>query len=170
MYKEIFAILLAASTLIGCTSAGEQAGSVGSRSSGPGAGNVGGLTTTGGPLDRGAGVTLAGAGVADRVLFAYDRWDLDAPAQQILRQQADWLRLHPGVAVTVEGHADERGTREYNLALGDRRAATVRSYLVAAGVPADRIRTVSYGKERPAVVGSNESSWSQNRRAVTVAE
>jgi peptidoglycan-associated lipoprotein len=158
MYKEIFAILIAASTLIGCTSAGEQAGSVESRSGSPGAGNVGGLTT-GGPLDRGAGAT-----------FACDRWDLDAPAQQILRQQADWLRLHPGVAVTIEGHADERGTREYNLALGDRRATTVRSYLVAAGIPADRVHTMSYGKERPAVVGSNESSWLQNRRAVTVAE
>jgi peptidoglycan-associated lipoprotein len=131
------------------------------------------IGTVAGPLsERGGGfssaATLAGAGINDRVFFAYDRWDLDAAAQQALRQQAEWLRAHPGALATIEGHADERGTREYNLALGDRRAATVRSYLIAAGVPADRLRTVSYGKERPAAVGSSETFWAQNRRAVTV--
>ncbi len=106
--------------------------------------------------------------VGDRVFFDTDRSDLSGAARGTLDRQAAWLQQYANVAVTVEGHADERGTREYNLALGERRATSVRNYLVSLGIPASRITTVSYGKERPAVVGSNPQAWSQNRRGVTV--
>lgn len=106
--------------------------------------------------------------VGDRVFFGFDKSDLSTEAQATLDRQATWLKKYPSAKVTVEGHCDERGTREYNLALGERRATAAKNYLVAAGIPAARISTVSYGKERPAVVGSNEAAWAQNRRAVTV--
>ncbi|MCS5595895.1 MAG: peptidoglycan-associated lipoprotein Pal [Alphaproteobacteria bacterium] len=108
--------------------------------------------------------------IGDRVFFGYDRYDLNAEAQATLGMQADWLNRHPNITVTIEGHADERGTREYNLALGERRANSVRRYLMALGVDANRINVISYGKERPAVLGSNPSSWAQNRRGVTVVD
>ena len=106
--------------------------------------------------------------IGDRVLFGFDRADLSPQARQTLEAQAQWLQQYPNVTVQIEGHADERGTRAYNLALGERRAAAVRSYLVALGIPGNRITTISYGKERPAVLGSNEDAWRQNRRGVTV--
>ena len=102
----------------------------------------------------------------DRVFFAFDSSELSADARESLRKGADWLRANDGVAITIEGHCDERGTREYNLALGERRANAVRNYLIALGVSGSRLNTISYGKERPAVLGSTESSWSKNRRAV----
>lgn len=105
--------------------------------------------------------------VGDRVFFGYDRVDVAPEAKQTLDLQAEWLKRYPNVTVTIEGHADERGTREYNLALGDRRANGVRSYLISQGIDASRIQTISYGKERPAVFGSDDQSWAQNRRAVT---
>jgi peptidoglycan-associated lipoprotein len=105
--------------------------------------------------------------VGDRVFFGYDRTDLTPEAKQTLNLQAEWLKRYPNVTITAEGHADERGTREYNIALGDRRANTVRSYLLSQGVDASRIQTISYGKERPAVFGSDDQSWAQNRRSVT---
>ena len=108
------------------------------------------------------------ATAGDRVFFAFDRSDITPESQQILTRQADWLRRYPNVTVTIEGHCDERGTREYNLALGERRAQAVKNVLVASGIPASRISTISYGKERPAVVGSTEDAYAQNRRAVTV--
>jgi len=108
------------------------------------------------------------ASAGDRVFFAFDRADISPEARQILVRQADWLRRYPNVTVTIEGHCDERGTREYNLALGERRAQAAKNVLVASGIPASRISTISYGKERPAVVGSSEESYAQNRRAVTV--
>lgn len=101
------------------------------------------------------------------VYFGYDRYDLTSDGRSNLQSQASWLQDHPTVKITVEGHCDERGTREYNLALGDRRANSVKNYLVALGVDPSRIHTVSYGKERPAVTGSGESSWSKNRRSYT---
>jgi peptidoglycan-associated lipoprotein len=106
--------------------------------------------------------------VGDRVFFGFDKSDLSKEAQATLDRQATWLKKYATAKVTLEGHADERGTREYNLALGERRATAAKNYLVAAGIPAARITTISYGKERPAVVGSNEAAWAQNRRAVTV--
>jgi peptidoglycan-associated lipoprotein len=105
--------------------------------------------------------------VGDRVFFGYDRVDLTPEARQTLAMQAEWLKKYPNVSITIEGHADERGTREYNLALGDRRANTIRSTLVSLGVDGSRIQTISYGKERPAVFGSDDQSWAQNRRGVT---
>jgi peptidoglycan-associated lipoprotein len=105
---------------------------------------------------------------ADRVFFAFDSYSLDAEARSVLDAQAAWLMRYPNVNVTIEGHADERGTREYNLGLGDRRANAVRTYLESRGIAARRMQTLSWGKERPAVAGSNEAAWAQNRRAVTV--
>jgi peptidoglycan-associated lipoprotein len=106
--------------------------------------------------------------VGDRVQFALDRYDLAPEAEATLQQQAALLQQHPGVGVTIEGHADERGTREYNLALGERRAASVRNYLIALGVPAERISVMSFGKERPECAEAAEPCWAQNRRGVTV--
>jgi len=108
------------------------------------------------------------ATAGDRVFFAYDSAELSAMARQSLRAQADWMKKYSDTNVTVEGHCDERGTREYNLALGERRATAAKNYLVALGVDASRLKTISYGKERPAVLGSGESSWSLNRRSVLV--
>jgi|JI91814CRNA_FD_contig_31_3390558_length_589_multi_6_in_0_out_0_1 peptidoglycan-associated lipoprotein len=106
--------------------------------------------------------------VGDRVFFALDSSSLNSEGQATLERQATWLNQHADINVVVEGHADERGTREYNLALGERRANAAKNVLVAAGVNASRITVISYGKERPAVLGADEGAWAQNRRAVTV--
>lgn len=107
--------------------------------------------------------------VGDRVFFEYDSSAITDEAKQTLELQAAWLQKNPTVGLSVEGHCDERGTREYNIALGERRANAAKKVLVSLGVASNRITTISYGKERPAVVGSDESAWSQNRRAVSVA-
>ncbi|MES2906153.1 MAG: peptidoglycan-associated lipoprotein Pal [Pseudomonadota bacterium] len=106
--------------------------------------------------------------VGDRVFFQEDQSTLTSEAQATLEKQAAWLRQYPQYSFTVEGHADERGTREYNLALGARRSATVRDFFAARGIPQNRLKTISYGKERPVAVCENDSCWNQNRRAVTV--
>jgi peptidoglycan-associated lipoprotein len=106
--------------------------------------------------------------MADRVLFATDSHTIDDEARRILDSQSAWLQRNPAVRVTIEGHADERGTREYNLALGDRRANSAKNYLAARGIAASRMTTISWGKERPVAEGSDESAWAQNRRAVTI--
>ena len=106
--------------------------------------------------------------VGDRVLFDLDKAVLTASGQRTLERQAAWLSQYPGVSILVEGHCDERGTREYNLALGDRRATSAKNYLVQLGVNPNRIETLSYGKERPEAIGQNEAAWSQNRRGVSV--
>lgn len=106
--------------------------------------------------------------VGDRVFFDSDQTDLSQTAQATLDKQARWLNQYGRYAFTVEGHADERGTREYNFALGARRAESVKNYLIAKGIAASRIRTISYGKERPVATCNDISCWSQNRRAVTV--
>jgi peptidoglycan-associated lipoprotein len=103
------------------------------------------------------------------VHFELDRYDLSPEAEATLQKQAALLQLYPQVVITIEGHADERGTREYNLALGERRATAVRNYLAALGVSPDRVSVISYGKERPACPEASEGCWSQNRRGVTVA-
>jgi len=105
---------------------------------------------------------------SDTVYFDTDRFDIDGEDRVILQSQAEWLRQYPNVRLTVEGHADERGTRDYNIALGERRANAAKNYLATLGVDPSRISVVSYGKERPVALGSNESAWAQNRRAVTV--
>lgn len=125
-------------------------------------------------LGGGAGAATPGStqdftvNVGDRIFFDTDSSVIRADAQQTLSRQAQWLGQYSSYAITIEGHADERGTREYNLALGARRAAATRDFLAARGVPANRIRTISYGKERPVAVCDDISCWSQNRRAVTV--
>ena len=106
--------------------------------------------------------------MADRVLFETDSYSLDAEDRSILDSQVAWLLANPNVRVTIEGHADERGTREYNLGLGDRRANAAKNYLASRGVPESRMQVISWGKERPVALGSDESAWAQNRRAVTV--
>lgn len=105
---------------------------------------------------------------SDRILFDTDKYDVDADDMPILQSQAAWLQQNPAVRVTIEGHADERGTRDYNIALGERRANSAKNYLASLGIDSGRITTVSYGKERPAALGSDEGAWAQNRRAVTV--
>jgi peptidoglycan-associated lipoprotein len=104
----------------------------------------------------------------DRVLFDTDQYELNDVAQAVLQKQAAWLQAHPAVVASIEGNADERGTREYNLALGDRRANSIRNYLVALGVDGGRLTAISYGKERPECEGSSEACWAQNRRGMTV--
>jgi peptidoglycan-associated lipoprotein len=110
---------------------------------------------------------IAKAG-SDTVYFGTDEFALDGPAQATLAAQARWLLANPNVRASIEGHADERGTREYNMALGERRANAARDFLVAQGVPVGRLLVTSWGKERPVAPGSNEEAWAQNRRAVTV--
>ena len=106
--------------------------------------------------------------VGDRVFFGYDSSDLDSDALELLQDQVAWLKQNSDVSITIEGHCDERGTREYNLALGEKRAQAVKNYLIGLGINPDRVSTISYGKERPAVVGSNDGAWAQNRRSVTL--
>ena len=108
--------------------------------------------------------------VGDRVLFDYDSAKLDSSAKILLDAQSRFLRANTDLNFIVEGHCDERGTREYNLALGEQRATAVRDYLVIQGIDPDRIKVISYGKEKPAVVGSNTMAWSKNRRAVTIID
>lgn len=136
------------------------------------------MSSTGVGTDFGTGAPVNGVvpgtqqdlvvNVGDRVFFGYDQIDLSGEARSTLERQAAWLKQYPSVNITVEGHADERGTREYNLALGEKRANSTKSYLMSLGVDSTRINTISYGKERPAVPEASASAWSQNRRAVTV--
>lgn len=134
--------------------------------------------TTGGPTTGTEGVESGNVApgskqdfvknVGDRVFFAFDKSDISAEGRATLERQAEWLKRYSNVTVTVEGHCDDRGTREYNLALGERRAAAAKRVLVALGVAPNRISIISYGKERPIVVGDNEQAWAQNRVAITV--
>jgi peptidoglycan-associated lipoprotein len=129
---------------------------------------------TGGAAGAGAATTIRPgsqedlvANVGDRVFFDFDRYDIRADQRPTLERQAAWLQQHATVQVQIAGHADERGTREYNLALGQRRANSARDVLVARGVAGARISTISYGEDRPIALGSNEEAWAQNRVAIT---
>ena len=108
--------------------------------------------------------------VGDRVLFGYDSSELDDDDRAILNNQSKFLNQNPSLKVTIQGHCDERGTREYNLALGEKRASSVKDYLISLGINSERISVVSYGKERPQVLGSNKAAWSMNRRSVTTID
>ena len=132
-----------------------------------GGAGLGGLEEGTGPLGAYGG-TLPGSNVSDRVLFAVDQTTLSPEATAILNQQVGWLTQNPTGPVLIEGHADERGTGEYNMALGSSRASAVRNYMVSQGIPDSRISIITYGRERPIATCDNESCWSQNRRAVTV--
>ncbi|MBV9932369.1 MAG: peptidoglycan-associated lipoprotein Pal [Alphaproteobacteria bacterium] len=140
---------------------GDAAGGTGA-GTGPGSGGVGTAALPGSRADFLASVP------SDRVFFPLDSYSLDDQDRAVLDAQAVWLTRNPRVRVTIEGHCDERGTREYNLALGDRRANAAKNYLAAKGIDPARMTVVSYGKERPEALGSDEESWAKNRRAVTV--
>jgi peptidoglycan-associated lipoprotein len=152
----------------GSGNAGAQSGSgaVGSQQGGVSTEQLGSRGSATGP-SRGSQEDLV-VNVGDRVLFALDSYQLKPDARAVLEKQAAWLEQNPAVTVTIEGHADERGTREYNLALGDKRANAVRDYLIALGVNANRVRTISFGKERPVDPRSVEDAWAKNRRGVMI--
>ena len=157
------------------TAGGASTSSSGSASSGStssGSTSSGSTASAGSTSQPAAAVDAADllANVGDRVLFGFDSSELTSGSQATLNRQAAFLAARPALRITIEGHCDERGTREYNLALGERRASVVRDYLVARGINAARIKTISYGKERPAAVGSNEAAWAKNRRSVTVLD
>lgn len=159
--SPILAMFAAAALLAGCADNPEELATGGTDGAGTGAGALGGV-------DDPTSVEYFNVVVGDRVFFGTDRFDLDLDAQTVLARQAQWLIQNPGANATIEGHADERGTREYNLGLGARRASSARDYLVSQGVEPNRLRTVTFGKERPVALCSDESCWSQNRRSVTV--
>ena len=133
-----------------------------------------GTTTTNPPATQpmgpvpGSQADFVASVLGDTILFDTDRYNIDSEDQGILQSQAQWLARYPGKRVTIEGHCDERGTRDYNLALGERRANAAKNYLVSMGIDPSRVTTVSYGKERPLALGSDEASWAKNRRAVTM--
>lgn len=150
---------------------GEGAGGTGGVNGANGAGGVGtgGVSTSGlGDPSNPASVAYFNQSVGDRVLFVVDQSTLTDLARSTLNGQAQWLKTNPDYAIIVEGHADEQGTREYNIALGARRADAVKNFLISQGIANSRIQTVSYGKERPIAICSDESCYSKNRRAVTV--
>ena len=163
--KMRYLCVVAAVALLGACSTDE-----GTKNAGTG---MGGSSTT-----PSAGATAVTPGsqadfvknVGDRVFFDFDKYSLKPEGRDQLGKWVAFLKQYPSDQLVVEGHADERGTREYNLALGERRANAVKDFLVAQGVQASRLKTISYGKERPAVLGSNEAAWAQNRRAVGVVQ
>ncbi|MDC1382450.1 peptidoglycan-associated lipoprotein Pal [Candidatus Puniceispirillum sp.] len=173
MFQRIFVLFSVAFLFAACETAsnvaGESAsGSTSSSATGNSTASSSGLTSSGSAKAKQTSNSEKLAQVGDTVYFGFDSSELDADSLIMLDRQAAFLNVNPTLVVIVEGHADERGTREYNLALGDRRAVAVRDYLLAKGLNSARIRTVSYGKERPVIEGSNDTAWSKNRRASTV--
>lgn len=173
MFQRLLAICAVAFLFTACETASNVAGDSASGSSSSSAsGSASGSATASASSSSTTATQMSDAEklaqVGNTVYFGFDSSELAGEAQVILDRQAAFLNVNPTMVVIIEGHADERGTREYNLALGDRRAVAVRDYLLAKGLNAARVRTVSYGKERPAVSGSNEESWAKNRRAATV--
>lgn len=169
---KLLAMLSALTMVAACETAPQDSSNMdGTGTGGTGAYNNGGMNggNTVGTVRPGTQGDLE-QNVGDRVFFGYDSSVLTGEGQATLERQAAWLKQYSTVNVTVEGHADERGTREYNIALGERRANAAKNYLVSLGVDSSRISVVSYGKERPAVLGSTEDAYAQNRRAVTVVE
>ena len=164
-FISIFMVLFVAACATTPKDSADSSGS-GSSSSESDVSSEGTITeTTGSGIVSGSQEDLI-VNVGDRVFFGYDSSDLDSDALELLQDQVAWLKQNSDVSVTIEGHCDERGTREYNLALGEQRAKTVAELLVINGVSSNKITTVSYGEEKPAMPGSNESSWSKNRRAL----
>ena len=166
-FISIFMVLFVAACATKPKDSADSSGS-GSSSSGSDVSSEGTITeTTWSGIVSGSQEDLI-VNVGDRVFFGYDSSDLDSDALELLQDQVAWLKQNSDVSVTIEGHCDERGTREYNLALGEKRAQAVKNYLIGLGINPDRVSTISYGKERPAVVGSNDGAWAQNRRSVTI--
>ncbi|MBV9826760.1 MAG: peptidoglycan-associated lipoprotein Pal [Alphaproteobacteria bacterium] len=163
MSSRVAALSGALLMLAACSSTPDQTSGAG----GPGMGGAGMGGVSGAPsYGPGSQQDLA-ATAGDRVFFQFDSSEITSEAQQILQRQAQWLKRYPNVSVTLDGNCDERGTREYNLALGERRANAAKNVLVALGVPASRLSTISYGKERPSVPGSSDDAYAQNRNAIT---
>jgi peptidoglycan-associated lipoprotein len=177
-FKVLSVVVMAGLIATGCETAKEE------KSSAEGSGGAAASQTSVAPADTASSPPVTSsrvepgvrpgsaeefqAEVGDRVFFGFDRYDLTPEARDVLERQSEWLKRFPNVTVTVAGHSDERGTREYNLALGERRANSVKNYLVALGIEPNRIRTVSYGKEQPFDPRSAEEAWAKNRRGVTV--
>ncbi len=164
MRQTMIAMIAATALLAACSTASDTSGTASASGSAAGAVSGAGAGTRIMPgsqqdLQQNAG---------DRIFFATDESTITSEGREILVRQAEWLKRYPAVTITIEGHCDERGVREYNLALGERRANMARQVLLALGVDPGRVATTSYGKERPAVIGSNEAAWAQNRRAVTI--
>ena len=165
MRSKIVSVLAAAALLSACASGSEDKGTT----SGGGASAAKSAVTAtaaASPITPGSQEDLV-ANVGDRVFFGYDKYTLTDKSRAILDMQLAWLNSNPSAKVIISGHCDERGTREYNLALGERRASAVKDYLVQLGLNPSRVRTISWGKERPVALGSMDSSYTQNRRSVT---
>lgn len=158
MYVRILSMLAAVALVAACETAPE--GGAGAAGAGAGAAAAPSGVVPGSQQDL-------VVNVGDRVFFDFDKFNLKPEAQRSLERQASWLKKYPNIRILVAGNCDERGTREYNLALGERRANSTKNYLISQGVTADRIRTISYGKERPTALGSNEAAWAQNRNTIT---
>ena len=165
MFQRIFAIVAATFLLAACETASQVSGDSASTSASNTASSSS-ASSSSAKAEKTPAEKLAQVG--DTVNFDFDSAELTVSAKSTLNRQSAFLSVNPGLMIVIEGHADERGTREYNLALGDRRATAVRDYLVAKGIDSARVRTVSYGKERPAASGSDEGAWAKNRRAATV--
>lgn len=173
MRMKLVVMMVAGLALAGCETTSDDKGAA--SGTGQAAGSGTSSVDTSGLASRGNASTIRPGtqedlvvNVGDRVFFATDSFQLSAEARDLLERQAAWLRQNPSVTLTVEGHADERGTRDYNIALGERRATAVRDYLVALGINPNRIRTISYGKERPVDARSVPEAWAKNRRGVSV--
>jgi len=170
MFQRILVLFAATFLLAACETASKVSGDSASTSS---VSSGSSSASSSSSSSSGSGVTEMTeaeklAEVGNTVYFDFDSAELTAEAKMTLNRQSAFLNVNPTLVIVVEGHADERGTREYNLALGDRRATAVRDYLIANGLNSARVRTVSYGKERPAVEGSSEEAWAKNRRSATV--
>ena len=171
MRFKILGILAAVALISACETASEDAGAA----SGAGAAAAKLTETyTTPPGGQEAASIKAGSqedfvvNVGDRVFFGFDKYDVNPISRATLDKQAAWLKANPSVTISIQGHCDERGTRDYNLGLGERRANAAKDHLVALGINPNRLKTISYGKERPVALGANEAAWSQNRRAVSV--
>ena len=172
MRLKIIGLVAVAALVVACETAPDESGTA--SGTGSAATSQPTTTTTKAPATPARMAPVPGSqddlvvNVGDRVFFGFDKYSLTAQARAILEKQAAWMNKYPAVTVSVEGHCDERGTREYNLGLGERRANSVKDYLVALGINPNRLKTISYGKERPVALGSNEAAWAQNRRSVTM--
>ena len=166
MFQRILAIVAATFLLAACETASQVGGDSASTSASNTASSSSSSSSSSASVGKSPAEKLTQVG--DTVNFEFDSAELTVSARSTLNRQSAFLSVNPDLMIVIEGHADERGTREYNLALAERRATAVRDYLVAKGMNSARVRTVSYGKERPAVAGSDEASWAKNRRATTV--
>ncbi len=178
MRFQILGLVAALALTSACAAQGENGAA--SSGSGDATAPVTQTTATTGSTSSGVGPEITPVGpspgsetdfivnVGNSVYFDFDKYSLKTESRQTLEKQAAWLKKYPSLRVTIEGHCDERGTTEYNLALGDRRANAIKDYLVALGINPGRIKTISYGKEKPVAMGSNEAAWTQNRRGMTV--